>query len=43
MAVDNIRLYEAERAHALARIGLDGDPVSRHERSGPPLAEAIRQ
>jgi len=43
MAVDNIRLYEAERAHALARIGLDGDPVSPHGRSGPPLAEAIRE
>ena len=43
MAVDNIRLYEAERAHALARIGLDGVPVSPHGRSGPPLAQAIRQ
>ncbi len=42
MAVDNIRLYEAERTHALARIGLDGDSVLPHGRSGLPVAEAVR-
>jgi len=42
MAVDNIRLYEAERAHALAMIGLDGVSVSPHGRSGLPVAEAVR-
>jgi hypothetical protein len=39
--VDNMRLYEAERATALTRLGLTQDPRSAPERGRFPVSGAV--